>query len=174
MFGPNKKAKWQEIANTPITPAEPWAQDRIDDDEYGNLGVPKSKAIPDYIIEFAAYLIIAAGIAGVRCTYQAVTTQYAPDVCIQKLDSAVRSKSRGDGAYTQWLVFTDHGTFENADAWAYLKFDSTSFQQTLEVGGLYNFTFYGIATGADGQYPNIVSAEKVGSCKVKKADKKPD
>lgn len=61
----------------------------------------------------------------------------------------------------KYLVFTDHGVFENTDAWQYFKFNSSDVQGQLMQPGKYHVRYYGFRVPFMSMYPNIIAEYRI-------------
>lgn len=59
------------------------------------------------------------------------------------------------------LVYTTKTTFQIADSWHYLRFNSADVFGSIQEGQEYNIKTYGFRFGLFSWFPNIISAEKV-------------
>lgn len=71
----------------------------------------------------------------------------------------------------KYLVFSDHGVFENTDSLLYFKFDSSDVQNELMNKGKFKITYYGWRVPFFSIYPNILTASPVKEEKAKSTEK---
>src|SRR5215471_5106676 len=64
------------------------------------------------------------------------------------------------GGSGKYLVFTDHGVFENTDTWYYFKFNSSDVQSVMMTPNTKaHITYCGFRVPFFSKYPNIHSVE---------------
>jgi hypothetical protein len=68
-------------------------------------------------------------------------------------------ESSGEGISSKYLVFSPGETFENTDAWWFLKFNSSDIQGRFQVGRTYTAQVYGWRVQAFSMYRNIISVK---------------
>jgi hypothetical protein len=73
----------------------------------------------------------------------------------------VSHKERTGGDQGKYLVFTDKGVYEDTDALAYFKFDSSDVYGQLAEGGTYECNVYGWRLGLFSWYPNIKDCKTI-------------
>lgn len=62
---------------------------------------------------------------------------------------------------SKYLIFTDHGVFENTDSLSYFKWNSSDLQNQLMQPGRYQIEYYGWRIPFFSTYPNIISAKRI-------------
>lgn len=62
---------------------------------------------------------------------------------------------------SKYLIFTDKGTYSNADALFHGKFNSSDIYGRIQIGERYRLTSYGWRIGVTSTYPNIIDATMV-------------
>jgi hypothetical protein len=60
-----------------------------------------------------------------------------------------------------YLIFTNKGTYKNADSLWFFKFRSSDLYGNLQRGHTYTCKTYGFRIGLTSSYPNIISCEGV-------------
>jgi hypothetical protein len=80
------------------------------------------------------------------------------DVVVTVSDKGERCKSVGNCTY---LIYTDHGTFENRDSWLNWKFNSSDIYGDIKRDTKYQFHTNGIRVPFLSWYPNISKVQEV-------------
>jgi hypothetical protein len=116
-----------------------------------------------HIKKFFISLAVAALLAFLLFTnlpYQWLTQRTLDEVLIKDKQVSTESDRRTGEVQSTYLIYTDHGVFRNADAFWFMKFNSSDFYGNLDVGEYYRLKIYGWRIPILTMYPNIVRMEK--------------
>jgi hypothetical protein len=117
-----------------------------------------------HIKKFFISLAVAALLAFLLFTnlpYQWLTQRTLDEVLIKDKQVSTESDRRTGEVQSTYLIYTDHGVFRNADAFWFMKFNSSDFYGNLDVGEYYRLKIYGWRIPILTMYPNIVRMEKI-------------
>jgi len=80
----------------------------------------------------------------------------------EEMTILVTDKERiNDSESSKFLVYTKQGVFENTDSWLFFKFNSSDFQNKLEVGEKYKVKVAGWRLPFFSTYKNIITVKKI-------------
>lgn len=104
---------------------------------------------------YGAILVVFLLFGGAKAVLYLATST---DVVATVTDKGERCQSQGNCKY---LIYTDHGTFENRDSWLNWKFNSADIYGEIKRDTKYSFHTNGIRVPFISWFPNISKVQEV-------------
>ena len=106
------------------------------------------------LMGIAATLLAAAAVGGIYEAYEATHPERYATATIR--DKARVCSGGGSDQSCSYLIYTDHGTYEDTDSVTQGKFNSSDIYGDLTIGQTYEFHLRGVRSGFMSWYPNII------------------
>lgn len=133
--------------------------------QYRNPRAPRYPRRSSYSPGFGGFgcivlIIIALFLGGIA--FEVYSVFHKNSVTFTVNEKVVKTDCGHDGhCKSKYLIFTDHGVFQDTDSFVYFKFNSSDLYNKLRVGQTYNCKTYGFRIPFFSKYPNLVDCEAV-------------